>query len=47
VRATAGDVAPGFSKDEVLKPLPEDPMAEGGLFDRVSAVLRELSDSLQ
>ncbi len=47
VRATAGDVAPGFSKDEVLKPLPEDPMAEGGLFDRVSGVLRDLTDSLQ
>ena len=47
VRATAGDVAPGFSKEEVLKPLPEDPMAEDGLFERVSAVLRDLTDSLQ
>jgi transcription-repair coupling factor (superfamily II helicase) len=47
VRATSATVAPGFSKSAVLKPLPEDPLADGGLFERVSGVLRELSDSLQ
>jgi transcription-repair coupling factor (superfamily II helicase) len=47
VRATSPAVTPGFSKSAVLKPLPEDPLAEGGLFERVSGLLSELSDSLQ
>ena len=46
VRATAGDVKPGFTKAEVLKPMPEDPRAPDGLFDRVGGVMRELSDDL-
>ncbi len=46
VRATAGEVAPGFTKAEVLKPMPEDPRAPDGLFARVSGVMRELSDDL-
>src|SRR5690606_32983493 len=46
-RATAGEVTPGFSKAQVLKPLPEDPLAEDGLFARVAAVLHDLGDSLQ
>jgi hypothetical protein len=36
-------VAPGFSRDEILRPAKEDPRAEGGLFVRVSSFLRELS----
>jgi transcription-repair coupling factor (superfamily II helicase) len=47
VRATAPAVSPGFTKSEVLRPVPEDPLAEGGLFERVAGVLRELSDSIQ
>ena len=42
-RAKAGEVAPGFSRSEILKPAKEDPRAEGGLFGRVSGLLRELS----
>jgi transcription-repair coupling factor (superfamily II helicase) len=42
-RARAGEVAPGFSRDEILRPAREDPRAEGGLFVRVSGLLRELS----
>jgi transcription-repair coupling factor (superfamily II helicase) len=46
VRATAGEVAPGFTKAEVLKPMPEDPRAPDGLFARVAGVMKELSDDL-
>jgi len=46
VRATAGEVTPGFTKAEVLKPMPEDPRAPDGLFARVAGVMKELSDDL-
>jgi hypothetical protein len=46
VRATAGEVAPGFTKAEVLKPMPEDPRAPDGLFARIVGVMKELSDDL-
>jgi len=46
VRATAGDVTPGFTKADVLKPMPEEPRASDGLFERVAGVMAELSDSL-
>jgi hypothetical protein len=42
-RARTGEVAPGFSRDEILKPVREDPRAAGGLFTRVGGLLRELS----
>ena len=42
-RATAGQVTGGFSRDEILRPAKEDPRSEGGVFTRVSALLRELS----
>jgi transcription-repair coupling factor (superfamily II helicase) len=42
-RARAGQVSPGFTRDEILRPTREDPRAEGGLFTRVSGLLRELS----
>jgi len=42
-RATAGEVTGGFSRDEILRPAREDPRAEGGVFTRVSGLLRELS----
>jgi hypothetical protein len=42
VRATAGEVTAGFSKDEILKPVAEDPRAPGGLFDRVGSLLTDL-----
>jgi transcription-repair coupling factor (superfamily II helicase) len=41
-RATAGEVTSGFTKDEILRPAKEDPRAEGGLFSRVSGLLRDL-----
>jgi hypothetical protein len=42
-RAQAGEVKPGFTKDEIMRPAQEDPRREGGLFARVSGLLRELS----
>ncbi|MGB2716803.1 MAG: transcription-repair coupling factor [Vicinamibacterales bacterium] len=42
-RARAGEVAPGFTREEILKPAKEDPRGEGGLFPRVGGLLRELA----
>jgi hypothetical protein len=42
-RAKSGEVAPGFSRDEILRPAKENPRAEGGVFGRVGSLLRELS----
>jgi transcription-repair coupling factor (superfamily II helicase) len=42
-RAQAGEVAPGFSRDEIMRPAKEDPRAEDGVFPRVSGLLRDLS----
>ena len=42
-RAHSGEVAPGFTKDEILRPAAEDPRADDGVFARVSGLLRELS----
>jgi transcription-repair coupling factor (superfamily II helicase) len=41
-RATSGEVKGGFTRDEILKPAVEDPRAEGGVFSRVSGLLRDL-----
>ena len=46
-RATSGEVTSGFTKDEILKPAREDPRGEGGVFSRVSGVLRELSEGVR
>jgi transcription-repair coupling factor (superfamily II helicase) len=46
-RATAGAVTGGFSREEVLKELPPDPRAPGGLFERVRQVLDELARGLR
>jgi hypothetical protein len=43
VRARAGEVAPGFTKDEILKPAKEDPRAPGGVLERLGSLLRELA----
>jgi transcription-repair coupling factor (superfamily II helicase) len=43
-RAKAGEVTSGFTRQEIMKPAKEDPRAEGGLFGRVGALLRELND---
>jgi hypothetical protein len=37
-------VAPGFSKHEILKELPPDPRAPGGLYERIAGLLEELRD---
>jgi transcription-repair coupling factor (superfamily II helicase) len=42
-RARAGEVAPGFSREEILRPAKEDPRAEDGIFARVGGLLLELS----
>jgi hypothetical protein len=41
-RATTGEVAPGFSKAEILKPKEEDPRAPGGILQRVEELLEDL-----
>jgi transcription-repair coupling factor (superfamily II helicase) len=46
-RATTGEVTGGFSKDEILRPAKEDPRAEGGVFSRVSGLLRDLSEGVR
>ena len=45
-RATAGQVTSGFSREEILRPEKEDPRAEGGVFSRVSGLLRDLSEGV-
>jgi hypothetical protein len=42
-RAQAGEVKPGFTKDEIMRPVRENPRAQDGVFVRVSELLRELS----
>ena len=42
-RATAGEVKPGFSKDEVLRKPDLDPRAEGGMFSRLMGLFDALS----
>jgi transcription-repair coupling factor (superfamily II helicase) len=46
-RATAGEVTAGFTRDEILRPAKEDPRAEGGVFSRVSGLLRDLSEGVR
>ncbi len=43
-RAREGEVRPGFTKAEILKPATDDPRAPGGVFERVGALLSELLD---
>jgi transcription-repair coupling factor (superfamily II helicase) len=45
-RAKAGEVVPGFSKAEILKPAKEDPRAHGGVFERLSGLLSELAERM-
>jgi transcription-repair coupling factor (superfamily II helicase) len=42
-RATAGEVKPGFTKEEILRKPDADPRAEGGMFSRLEGLLRALS----
>ena len=42
-RARAGEVTPGFTKEEILKPVKEDPRAPGGVLERLGSLLRELA----
>jgi transcription-repair coupling factor (superfamily II helicase) len=41
-RARAGEVKPGFTKAEILRPAKDDPRAPGGVFERVGWLLSEL-----
>jgi transcription-repair coupling factor (superfamily II helicase) len=41
-RATAGEVKPGFTRDEVLRKPDIDPRAEGGMFSRLTSLLDAL-----
>jgi hypothetical protein len=42
-RATTGSVEPGFTRDDVLRRPDEDPLAAGGVFERLEGLLRALS----
>ena len=42
-RATAGEVVPGFTKEEILRPEREDPRGPDGVFTRVAGLLAMLS----
>jgi transcription-repair coupling factor (superfamily II helicase) len=42
-RARTGEVTPGFTKEEILKPAKEDPRAPGGVLERLGGLLRELA----
>jgi hypothetical protein len=41
-RATAGEVKPGFTKEEILRKPDADPRAAGGMFSRLEGLLRAL-----
>jgi transcription-repair coupling factor (superfamily II helicase) len=45
-RARAGEVKPGFTKAEILRPAREDPRAEGGLFEQLGTLLGELRERM-
>jgi hypothetical protein len=42
-RATAGEVATGFTKEAILRTPQGDPRAEGGVFARVESLLRAIA----
>ncbi|MCL4811778.1 MAG: transcription-repair coupling factor [Vicinamibacteraceae bacterium] len=45
-RAREGAVTPGFTRENLLRQAPEDPLAEHGLFDRVGGLLEELAAAI-
>jgi transcription-repair coupling factor (superfamily II helicase) len=42
-RATTGEVAPGFSRDEILRRPDADPRADNGMFARLEGLLKALA----
>ncbi len=42
-RATSGEVKPGFTKDEIMRPPKEDPRAPGGVLTLVGSLLGSLA----
>jgi hypothetical protein len=42
-RARTGQVVPGFSKQEMLKPVRDDPRQPGGILERVAGLLVDLA----
>jgi transcription-repair coupling factor (superfamily II helicase) len=45
-RATAGEVKAGFTKENLTRTAKEDPLVQGGLFDRTLGLLQELTDDV-
>jgi transcription-repair coupling factor (superfamily II helicase) len=43
-RARESEIRPGFRKEEMLKPAPDDPRAPGGIFEVVGRLLSELTE---
>ena len=44
-RAQAGEVKPGFTKEEILRPAKDDPRAPGGVFERVGELVERAAGS--
>jgi len=44
-RARTGEVKPGFSKEEILRPARDNPRAPGGVFESVGGVLSDLLEA--
>ena len=47
VRATAGEVKPGFTREAILEPEKVNPRSTEGIFTRVAGLLTELSGGTQ
>ena len=43
-RARTGEVRPGFTKAEILRPAKDDPRKPGGVFEQVGGLLSDLLD---
>jgi transcription-repair coupling factor (superfamily II helicase) len=43
-RARAGEVTPGFTKAEMMRPAKDDPRRPGGVFEQVGSLLSDLLD---
>jgi hypothetical protein len=45
-RARTGEVTPGFTKADILRPAKDDPRAPGGVLEQIGSLLSELLDRM-
>jgi hypothetical protein len=45
-RAKTGEVAPGFTKEAILRPVKDDPRAAGGVLEQIGGLLSQLLDKM-